>query len=73
MTNDERLNKIEDQIMKISETIRHNNGVSRKVVTQLQTKVQELSKEIEILKTQMTASNVGLGDIFNSSRFGVKR
>jgi hypothetical protein len=64
MTTDERLNDQEDQIQKLKETINHNNKVTRGVNDKLSAQILELKKMVEELKTQVTAKNVGVGDIF---------
>jgi hypothetical protein len=67
MTTDERLNELEDKITKLKEAINHNNGVHRKVVAGLETKIKDLNTRIDTMKTQDPM--VGFGDIFS----GVKR
>jgi len=46
MTLDERLNKLEDQIRSLKETINHNNQVARQAKQALETKIASLQNQI---------------------------
>lgn len=73
MTIDERQNNLEDQIRELKKTINHNNDVSRKVINKLNDLISGLQTQVDTLKTQNTANNMNMGDIFNQTPFGGKR
>lgn len=72
MTIDERLNDLEDQIRKIKEAINSNNNVARQISSSLQKSIASLQLSIEQIKTQSTATNVNMGDIFGGNFGGSK-
>ena len=72
MTIDERLNKLEDEISEIKKIINHNNQISRTISTKISETLIGFQKQIDQIKTQSTATNVNMGDIFGVN-FGEKR
>lgn len=72
MTLDERLNQLEDEIRNLKQTINHNNKVSRALNQNLKSQLTDAFKQIQELKTQSTAKNAGMDDIFSGSPFNVR-
>ena len=64
MTTDERINDLEDQIKGLKKIINHNNDIARKLNKSINDQLTKLNTAVEQIKTQATASNVGMGDFF---------
>jgi len=70
MTNDERFNKLEDEIKKLKEFNNHNNGVHRKIVDNLKEQIKLIDRRVDTIKVSSTPD--AFNDIFGGFT-GVKK